>query len=323
MSVPRFLIAVHGGAGRLARRKLEEPGRTPLEQGIVRALTVGENILKRGGKALRAVTAAVAVLEDDGLFNAGKGAALCHDGTVELSASLMDGRMLRTGAMVGMKRTRNPILAARALLNHQHGLLFGEAADQFAEAAKLEMVAPEYFLTPHRQKQWRRARDQGKIELDHSDGEGTHGTVGAVARDAHGNLAAATSTGGLVNQLRGRVGDTPIVGSGTWADNHTAAISATGKGDAFSRIAFARRVADLIELRGMDPSTAASQALDELRSIGGIGGCIVIDHLGQFSASFNSPQMVRGYVDSEASPKVGILPTDWKPITPNTLAVAS
>ena len=271
------------------------------------ALSAGQSILLRGGSALRAVTEAVAVLEDNELFNAGRGAALTTDGTVELSASVMRGRDRAAGAVVGLKRTKNPVYAAKALLGHSHILMFGAEADRYAGNRGLTMVPSPYFYTRARKRQLERIRDRGEIALDHSE-EAPSGTVGAVARDRRGGLAAATSTGGLVNQLSGRVGDTPVIGSGTWADNRVCAVSATGKGDAFFRVSFARRLADLVELGGQSIAEASSTALEEVKAARGEGGCIVVAPDGTLTVEFNSSHMLRGWVCGKGEPKVGILP---------------
>jgi beta-aspartyl-peptidase (threonine type) len=230
------------------------------------------------------VTEAVAALEDEPLFNAGRGAALCVDGSVELSAAVMSGRSRAIGAMVGLKRTRNPVRAARAIMGGSHG-------DDYAKGRGLEQVSSDYFRVPHRERQWERAKNRAVLHLDHS--EEAHGTVGAVARDRKGHLAAATSTGGLINQLPGRVGDSPVAGAGTWADAQCA-VSATGTGDAFFRVAFARRVADLVELTGASLKDAAARALKDVRAVKGQGGCILVGTTGRPTFAFNSPQMVRG-----------------------------
>lgn len=259
---------------------------------------------------MRAAAAAVRVLEDNELFNAGRGSALCTDGTVELSASIMNGRNRSAGAMVGLKRTRNPVMAAAELMDHAHCLLFGAQGDAYAASAGLEQVPPDYFHTKYRERQLERQKKRGReTALDHDD-ESAHGTVGAVALDRRGNLAAATSTGGLVNQLAGRVGDTPVIGAGTWADNGVCAVSATGKGDAFARVAFARRVADLIELTGQDPHEAASSALKEVSQVNGVGGCLVLTASGQLSMPFTSPHMVRGWAVNREQPRVGLFPDE-------------
>jgi beta-aspartyl-peptidase (threonine type) len=258
---------------------------------------------------VRAVTEAVVVLEDEPLFNAGRGAALCVDGSVELSAAVMSGRSHRShaiGAMVGLKRTRNPVRAARAIMGHSHCLLFGSHGDEYAEERGLEQVPIDYFLVPHRRRQWERTKNRALLHLDHSDE--AHGTVGAVARDRKGNLAAATSTGGLVNQLPGRVGDSPVAGAGTWADARCA-ISATGTGDAFFRVAFARRVADLVDLTSVPLEEAARRALDDVRTVKGQGGCILLGPAGAPTFAFNSPQMVRG-VWTQQKPMVSALSLD-------------
>lgn len=306
MTAGQTVIAVHGGAGQLPRRQREYPGRKGVELGIAAAVRAGQQVLTKGGSAVRAVAAAVAVMEDNELFNAGRGAALCTDGTVELSASIMNGRTRAAGAMVGLKRTRNPVLAAVELMDHAHCLLFGSQGDAYAAAAGLEQVSSEYFHTKYRERQLQRQKKRGdSTALDHND-ESAHGTVGAVALDRRGNLAAATSTGGLVNQLAGRVGDTPVIGAGTWADNRICAISATGKGDAFARVAFARRVADLIELTGADPQAAALAALREVEIVKGEGGCLVLTANGQLTMPFTSPQMVRGWAAGRDAPTVAL-----------------
>jgi len=311
----RIVLAVHGGAGYLGKRRSSGSQRKHYDAAVYEALQAGRKVLQRGGSAIRAVAAAVVVLEDNELFNAGKGAALCADGSVELSASIMRGKNLSVGAMVGLKKTRNPVLAAKALMGHAHCLLFGRQGDAFAKSVGLPQESSEYFWTAYRERQWRRQRLKNEVVLDHSEeDESAHGTVGAVAMDRNGNLAAATSTGGLVNQLAGRVGDTPVIGAGTWADNKTCAVSATGKGDAFARIAFARRVADLIELAGYSPERAGKAALKEVLRVKGQGGCLVLDSNGQLAMPFNSEHMVRGWwIDGEI-PKAAILPKEAVPL---------
>ena len=280
-----------------------------MKAGLAAALRAGQAILQDGGTALDAVCAAVAALEDDALFNAGRGAVLCADGNVELSASVMNGRDVSVGAVGCVTRTRNPVLAARTMLPHMHGLLAGVEADARAEAHGLEMVDPKYFIVSGpAQSNGRRLRGKDAIALDHSDTEEAHGTVGAVAMDARGDFAAATSTGGLANQLPGRLGDTPVVGAGTWAQNGVCALSATGKGDAFARIAFARRVADLIELGGLSAKGAAARTLEDVARVNGEGGCIVIGPDGDIHCPFNTPQMLRGQVIGSGDPVVAILP---------------
>jgi beta-aspartyl-peptidase (threonine type) len=308
--VTGIVLAVHGGAGRLARSKREHPKRLVYEDGLKQALQAGHTVLRKGGSSLNAVTKAVSILEDIEVFNAGLGAALCADGSVELSASIMSGKDLSVGAMVGLSRAKNPIRAARTIMGHAHGLLFGRHADAYAEAKGLDMVQPEYFFTRERLRQWEKYKASKKIALDH-DEDSAHGTVGAVALDRRGNLAAATSTGGLVNQLPGRVGDTPVIGAGTWAQNGVCAISATGKGDAFARVAFARRVADLIEIGHMGPLEAAHEALSAVTRASGEGGCIILDASGQCFMPFNSKHMLRGLIREDGVPHVAITIDDF------------
>jgi beta-aspartyl-peptidase (threonine type) len=303
-----FSLAVHGGAGRLSPGRTREPGRAPYDEAIARALRAGIEVLQSGGSAVRAVTAAVVVMEDDEMFNAGRGAALCADGSVELSAAVMNGRNLAVGALVGVGRTKNPVLGAQALMKHSHCLLFGAQGDDFSEQQGLELVPRDYFFTRSRRRQWQLLSDRTRIHLDHS-GEDAHGTVGAVARDRRGALAAATSTGGMLNQLPGRVGDSPVAGAGTFA-NSVCAISATGTGDAFFRVSFARRVADLIELARLSGGDAAERALGEVKAVRGQGGCILVDAEGRVSCNFNSPQMVRGWVTEGGPIRVAILRDD-------------
>lgn len=302
------VIAAHGGAGRLNTRQSSPPARFDFENGLAAALRAGQKVLVAGGSALDAVCAAVVSLEDDDHFNAGRGAVLCADGTVELSAAVMDGHDISVGAMGCLTRVRNPVLAARSLLGHRHGLLAGASADAYAEVQGLAMVDPGYFLTPQRKSQWERLRGSGAVALDHAGEADAHGTVGAVARDSAGNLAAATSTGGLANQLPGRLGDTPVVGAGTWAQNGVCALSATGTGDAFARVAFARRIADLIEIGGLDAGDAAVRTLQDVVRVGGEGGCILLGADGEIHCPFNTPQMLRGWALGASDPVVGIKP---------------
>jgi beta-aspartyl-peptidase (threonine type) len=209
--------------------------------------------------------------------------------------------------MVGLQRTKNPVLAARAIMRHSHCLLFGTHGDEFAKQQGLQLVSRDYFLTRVRRRQWEGTKDRADLLLDHSD-EDAHGTVGAVARDRRGRLAAATSTGGMINQLPGRVGDSPVAGAGTWADSRCA-ISATGTGDAFFRVSFARRVADLIELGPLAALDAVRSGLEDVRAVKGQGGCILVDAAGNITSAFNSGQMVRGWW-VEGEPMLGAIGPD-------------
>ncbi len=308
MNSSTYSIAVHGGAGKLSQKRMVPDQRKGYEDALAHALKVGETILEKGGSAVEAVVAAVSALEDDHHFNAGLGAALCRDGKSELSASVMEGSTGQAGAIAGARRTKNPVQGAYRLLNHSHAFLVGPEADNFTRSEGLEHAPLYYFITSQRLSQWERYRGEDIMTLDHNEGDESKGTVGSVAKDKNGNLAAATSTGGLVNQLPGRVGDSPIIGAGTWAANQVCAISATGTGDSFARMAFARRVADLIELGGRSPEEAGLEALKEIERLGGEGGCLIIDPTGEVYTPFTSPHLLRAQVKEGEAVFVGIEP---------------
>jgi beta-aspartyl-peptidase (threonine type) len=294
------VIVVHGGAGTLDAERRSGAGAEAHAAALARAVEAGRSVLQRDGGAHEAVVEAVVVLEDDPGFNAGRGAVPCSNGSLELSASLMDGRTRRVGAMVGLRRTRHPVRAAATLLDHAHGLLFGEQADLFASRAGLERVPPDFFWTEQRRRQWRERR----AAADSPSGpDRPPETVGAVALDRSGGLAAATSTGGVLGQLAGRVGDSPVVGAGTWADL-LCAVSATGDGDVFLRAAFARRLADLVELAGLDVQGAARRALDEVNELGGLGGCIALDARGRIAAPYTTAHMPHAWARGAEPPRV-------------------
>jgi isoaspartyl peptidase/L-asparaginase-like protein (Ntn-hydrolase superfamily) len=289
-------------------------------------LAAGQAVLAHGGSALDAVTAAVQSLEDNPLFNAGHGAVLTHDETHELDASIMDGRSRAAGAVACVTRARNPVLAARAVMERsQHVLLVGAGADAFAQAHGVEQVDPAYFTTAERRHQLLRAKELGgmRLFLDH-DGASAFGrepaavsaptepavtedaatvtpdrrfgTVGAVACDADGNIAAATSTGGLTNKMPGRVGDAPLIGAGCYADNATCAVSCTGTGEAFMKAVAAHDIAALMAYRGLSLDEAASHVVHaKLTELGGMGGLIAVDARGNVSLPFNTEGMYRGY----------------------------
>jgi isoaspartyl peptidase/L-asparaginase-like protein (Ntn-hydrolase superfamily) len=257
---------------------------------MVAALTAGQGVLVAAGTALDAVVAAVAVLEDDPEFNAGRGSALTVDGTVEADAAVADGCRRRAGAVGACRRVRNPVEAARAVMERtEHVLMVGEAVTASAERWGLELAPDDWFVTPRALDELRRGRGGAAPPR----GE----TVGAVARDLHGHLAAATSTGGRVGQLTRRVGDTPVIGAGTWADDGTCAVSATGHGEAFVLAAFAHEVDARVRLRGADVLTACEQALEAVSAHGGRGGCIAVDGAGRLAMPFTTAAMFRGSVD--------------------------
>ncbi len=312
MSKP--VIAIHGGAGAITRTALSAEKEQEYIQALSGIVAAGQQILAQGGSALDAVTEAVRLLEECPLFNAGKGSVFTHQGTHELDACVMDGRTCDAGAVAGVSRIRNPILAARAVLeNSQHVLFAGEGAEKFATAHGLEMVAPDFFFTQSRFDQLHRAQAElGRVLLDHDgaepiDPDSKFGTVGAVALDALGNLAAATSTGGMTNKQAGRVGDTPIIGAGCYANNATVAVSSTGTGEIFMRGVAAYDVSALMEYAGLSLQQASDRVvMEKLLAMGGSGGMIAIDSQGNVALPFNSEGMYRGFGYVGDAPSVGI-----------------
>jgi len=277
---------------------------------LERAVRAGHDLLARGGSSLDAVTAAVIVLEDDPLFNAGHGAVFNAEGQHELDAAIMDGANLKAGAVAGLKRARNPILAARAVMEKtRHVLLVAEGADAFAESQGLEMVSPNYFYTESRWHSLTRMQERlraGEMNSPVSD-QDKHGTVGAVALDAAGNLAAATSTGGMTHKMVGRIGDTPIIGAGTYADNSTCAVSCTGDGEYFIRLAVAHEIASRIRYLGESMQVATAYVvMQALPALGGEGGVIAVDRGGNIAMPFNTSGMYRAAIDGDGRLTVGI-----------------
>ena len=272
---------------------------------LAEALTAGEDILKNGGSALDAVQAAVLIMEDSELFNAGKGAVFNSEGGHELDAAIMDGNTLKSGAIAGVGRIKNPVLLARTVMEKsRHVMLVGDGAEKFAEENGFEFVDPSYFDTDFRRHQLERAKAHGEALILESDDdlmmpldEKKFGTVGAVALDMDGNLAAATSTGGLTNKRWGRVGDTPIIGAGTYADNNSCAVSGTGAGEYFIRATVARSICALMEYKGLSLDEAAEQIVHgKLIELGGDGGIIAVDPMGNITMKFNTTGMYRGAV---------------------------
>lgn len=319
---PTPVLAIHGGAGTLLRGAMSADKERRYRQALEAILLHGQAQLSAGESALDVVVEAVRRLEECELFNAGKGAVYTAAARHELDACVMDGRDLQAGAVAGVSRTRNPVLLARLVMQHSPHLMFmGAAADELARSHGLEMVAPDWFGTPERLAQLRQAQqaDAGQL-LDH-DGqsllagasgpidEGTKfGTVGAVALDAHGHLAAATSTGGMTNKQPGRVGDSPIVGAGCYANDATVAISCTGTGEAFIRACAAHDVSALIEYAGLDLQEACRRVvMEKLPRLGGRGGLIAVSAKGEVCLPFNTEGMYRGQVRvGDAVPAVGI-----------------
>ncbi|WP_413528383.1 isoaspartyl peptidase/L-asparaginase family protein [Rahnella inusitata] len=314
----RPVIAIHGGAGAITRASMSAEKEQHYLAELERIVSGGQAILAAGGSALDAVTEAVRLLEECPLFNAGKGAVFTHQGTHELDACIMDGRTLDAGAISCVNHIRNPILTARKVLEvSPHVMFTGAGAEAFARQQGQEMVGAEYFFTQERYDQLQRAiaADSGVL-LDHDgasqsadplDPERKFGTVGAVAMDALGNLAAATSTGGMTNKQAGRVGDSPIIGAGCYASNNTVAISSTGTGEVFMRTVAAYDVAALIEYAGLTLEEATHKVVQEkLLPLGGIGGMIAIDRFGNVALPFNSEGMYRGFARVGDAPSVSI-----------------
>lgn len=298
-------IAVHGGAGTLAPADLTPENERAYRAGLERALRAGFAVLDAGGPSLDAVVAAVQVLEEDPLFNAGRGAVVAASGQHELDASVMDGRDLRAGSVTGVRHVRSPIELARLVMEHSpHVMLAGAGAEEFALERGLAPVPNSHFATERRRRELERFL-QGELEAGR---ESLMGTVGAVARDSSGNLAAATSTGGMTGKKWGRVGDSPIIGAGTYAANDCCAVSATGHGEFFIRAAVAHEIASLMRYRGLDVIEAAEDVvMRQLVKLGGSGGVIAVGRDGRIAMSFNSEGMLRGAMDSSGRLVTGLL----------------
>jgi beta-aspartyl-peptidase (threonine type) len=291
-----WVLAIHGGAGVIARGSLSAEKEAAYRAGLEAALSAGQKVLAGGGSSLDAVEATIRVLEDNPLFNAGQGAVFTADGRNELDASIMDGATRRAGAVAGVTRTRNPISLARAVMEKSpHVLLARDGADQFSLEQGLPQADPAYFRTEERWRQlldWRRDH-AAKLDPTHS-----HGTVGAVALDVHGHLAAGTSTGGMTGKRWGRVGDSPLIGAGTYAADGNCAVSATGSGEYFIRASAARQVCDRIAWRGAAVQQAVRDTIADIGDIGGDGGLIALDGAGTIAFAMNSSGMYRGWVTS-------------------------
>jgi len=278
-------LVIHGGAGTITREKMSPEKEAEYRGKITEVLTVGYEILEKGNSSLDAVEAVVRIMEDSPLFNAGKGAVFTNAGTNELDASIMDGSTLQAGAVSGVKTVKNPISVARKVMEKTwHVMLSGDGADHFAAEQGLEIVENNYFYTERRWNALKKAQEEEK-----------HGTVGCVALDKKGNIAAGTSTGGLTNKRWGRVGDTPIIGAGTYANNETCGVSGTGQGEYFIRGNIAYDVSALMIYRSLTVNDAAGQVIDKLSGRGGRGGLIAMDKNGNIAMSFNTEGMYRGY----------------------------
>jgi len=296
-------LALHGGAGTLPRDRMG-PGEIEAHHaGLRAALLAGHRVLAAGGPALDAVTAAVVALEDDPLFNAGRGAVFTRAGGQEMDAAVMDGATLRAGAVAGIRGPRNPVLAARAVMEHSpHVLMAGEGALAFLRAHGVVFADDAYFHTDRRWDALQRVLGAAGQVRDDAD---RHGTVGAVACDAAGLLAAATSTGGMTGKLPGRIGDTPLLGAGTWADG-TVAMSATGHGESFIRVVAGHELSARMRLAGQELDAAAAGVLDAVQAVGGDGGLVAVDRAGRVAMPFNSGGMYRGVIGADGVAHTGI-----------------
>ncbi|MBL4716222.1 MAG: beta-aspartyl-peptidase [Bacteroidetes bacterium] len=317
----KFTLVIHGGAGTILKKNMTPEREQAYKDILQESLITGHTILKNGGTSIDAVEAAVKVMEDSPLFNAGKGAVFTHDGKNEMDASIMDGKTLNAGAVSSITCIKNPIQLARSVMEKSpHVMLTGDGAEQFAKENGFEFVDPSYFHTEFRWNQLEKAKQSDVALLDHSDNVGEDnsiydeiqkekkfGTVGAVALDKHGNLAAATSTGGMTNKQFGRVGDSPIIGSGTYANNNTCAVSCTGHGEYFMRAVVAYDISAMIEYNDKSIEDAANEVIMKKQvDLGGEGGIIAVDKNGNIALTFNSAGMYRGFVKADGNIQVDI-----------------
>ena len=298
-----YSLMVHGGAVALDNVSDEKTALRYLES-IRRILEHGRDVMELGGSALQAVEACASLLEDDPVFNAGCGSVLNEYGKVEMDASIMDGRDLSAGAVAAVSNIANPVQLARLVMSEsEHVMLIAEGAMRFADHCGMPRVTEDYFLTRDRVEQLRQARLQHKVMLDHDDSvedseDQKYGTIGAIARDQAGNLAAATSTGGIVNKRMGRVGDSPLIGAGVYADNETCAVSATGFGEDFMRTVISKTISDFMFMKGMDAKQATAAGIEYLqRKVRGRGGVIVIDRHGNCASDFTTKKMIHGWIE--------------------------
>jgi L-asparaginase / beta-aspartyl-peptidase len=304
---PSYVLVIHGGAGNIPEASLNEDALQAYQTTLQEALNAGESILKSGGTSLDAVETAVKILEDSPLFNAGRGAVFTMEGTNELDAAIMCGNSLDAGAVAGITTLKNPISAARKIMDHSpHVMLIGKGAEQFGYEQGVEVVPPSYFFDQRRWDQYRehiRRQQQLRGSVDPAY---YMGTVGAVALDKQGNLAAATSTGGMTGKSYGRVGDVPIIGAGTYANNASCAVSATGHGELFIRHVVAHTVSAMMIYGNVTLDFAATDVIQQLKEIDGNGGLIAVDKEGNISMPFNTASMFRGYTTSNGDQFIGI-----------------
>jgi beta-aspartyl-peptidase (threonine type) len=315
----KYVMIIHGGAGTILKKNMSAEKEAAYKAALTLALQTGYKALKEGKTSIDAVEATIHVMEDSPLFNAGKGAVFTHNGRNELDAAIMNGKTLEAGAIAGVTTIRNPISGARAVMEKsEHVMMVGDGADQFAKEAGLTIVDPKYYWTKERWDGLQQAikEDSAKAVLDHGSkksmllGTKNHdykfGTVGCVALDNAGNLAAGTSTGGMTNKKYGRVGDAPIIGAGTYCNNETAGISCTGWGEFYIRNVVAKTISDLMEYKGLGVAEASKIALDKVGKMGGDGGLIALDRKGNIAMPFNTEGMYRGTVTADGQVEIQI-----------------
>ncbi|MBN9296804.1 MAG: isoaspartyl peptidase/L-asparaginase [Filimonas sp.] len=316
----KYVLVIHGGAGTILKKNMTPEKEAAYTAALTEAMKAGYNVIQSGGSSLDAVEAAIHVLEDCPLFNAGKGAVFTHDGRNELDAAIMNGKTLEAGAVAGVTTIKNPISAARAVMEKsQHVMMVGKGAEKFAKEVGITIVDTSYFWTKERWDGLQKAlkEDSAKAVLDHNDKKAVNklgsqnpdykfGTVGCVALDKAGNLAAGTSTGGMTNKKYGRVGDSPIIGAGTYCDNNTAGISGTGWGEFYIRTVAGKTISDLMEYKGLSVEKAAQTVMDKIGKLGGDGGLIALDRNGNIAMPFNTEGMYRGAVTADGKIEVKI-----------------
>lgn len=310
----RLTLVIHGGAGTINREEMSPELEQAYLKGLQDALDGGFAVLQEGGSAINAVKAAAVILEDNLLFNAGRGSVFTKKGLQEMDAAIMDGKNLKAGAIAGVRNVRNPIeLATEVLLNSNHVFLSGKGANDFAIKQGVKLEPDEYFFSQFRYSQWKAVRDSDNYTLDHTLHdlnelkEKKFGTIGAVACDQDGNIAAATSTGGMTNKKYGRIGDSPLIGCGTYANNKTCAISCTGHGEVFIRAVAAYDVSALMEYKGLSVKEASCEVvMNKLVRMEGEGGLVSVDAKGNYAMVFNSPGMYRGVKSSDGTHEVAI-----------------
>lgn len=303
----QYTLAIHGGAGTISPKSMTPEKETAYRGALQDALTAGHDVLSKKGSSLDAVEAAIISLENNPLFNAGRGSVFTHDGGHEMDASIMNGKTLEAGSVAGVRGVKNPIILSRAVMEKsEFVMLCRDGAEEFARLNNIEFAGDEYFFDQLRYNQWKEASASGVVQLDHTEDK-KFGTVGAVAMDIYGNLAAGTSTGGMTNKRWARLGDSPVIGAGTYANNNTCAVSCTGHGEFFIRAVVAYDISCLMEYRGHTLDEACRLVVnDKLVKFGGEGGIIAADAKGNIAMPFNSEGMYRGLITSEQPATISI-----------------